>query len=77
MKIPIENILAGTICQRCDSYKGIIDRVPILTDLSIVNCVSSGEQNDENCKACSATLNYVHIKYGSKIALLLSEWFSK
>ena len=77
MKIPIVNELVGTICQRCESYKGIVDRVPILKDLCIVNCVSSGEQNNINCEACTTTLNYVCINYGSKIALVLSEWFSK
>ena len=69
MKLPIENELAGTICQRCGSYKGIVDRVPILTDLSIVNCVTSGERNDENCKACSSTLNYVYYSYNLVFSL--------
>lgn len=77
MNIPIIKENVDTICRLCSNFKGVIRELEPLKDVLIIKCVSSGEENEFNCDACTGSLTYIGKKYGAFVTLYIAEAFSK
>jgi len=77
MRLSIAEPMIQEHCSTCPNYKGKIKRILPLSDIYLISCISSGEQEAENCPGCTGTLDYVGTKYGPMILLTLSEMKNK
>jgi hypothetical protein len=77
VRLPIAKHLVEAFCRGCGNFKGVEGMAEPLRDVFIVKCLADGEWEDENCRACTGTLSYVAEKYGPRVCLALSEYFSK
>jgi len=61
MKHAIERTLVEKYCKNCENFGGILG--DFFFGLVKIKCKTIGVRDDENCEACTGTLDYLAERY--------------
>ena len=76
MKLPIELSQIKKECEKCPNFKGINHK--IVGKIYEISCIGNGEIEEDNCKACVNTLNFVGEKFDNYLLLYsLARYYSR
>jgi len=71
MKNLIEKSLVEKYCKDCEMFGGVLGEFGF--GLLKIRCKTVGVRDDENCEACTGTLDYLGERYPADIVLKIAE----